>query len=135
MLFSLSPETTASDLSRMLLVLRDNAKVHSTIVTLPSDLPFVSAGIASAEHLTTPLETAHAGFTMHQVHLARLVLGCRELDTGAARDVSGVLRITKGGGWDDDDHGENRGQQSAGKLKEGQWRYLVGRDGSVKIVE
>ncbi|OQN96627.1 hypothetical protein B0A48_17057 [Cryoendolithus antarcticus] len=135
MLFSLAPETTASDLNRMLLVLRDDKHVHSSIVTLPSDLPYVSAATSNADHVPTPLETAHAGFTMQQVHLARLVLGCRELDTGAARDVSGVLRVTKGGRWDDDEHGESDRQQAVEALREGQWRYLVGRDGSVKIVE
>ncbi|KAK6435209.1 hypothetical protein LTR95_008604 [Oleoguttula sp. CCFEE 5521] len=135
LLFSLAPETTSSDLNRMLLALRDHERMHSTIIALPSDLPYVSAATPNADHVPTPLETAHAGFTMQQVHLARLVLGCRELDTGAARDVSGVLRITKGGGWNDDEHGASERQQVAEELKEGQWRYLVGRDGSVKIVE
>ena len=50
------------------------------------------------------------------------MLGVRELGTGAARDVNGVLRITRGG-------------KSDGEVKEWEGLYLVGRDGGVKIVE
>ena len=46
----------------------------------------------------------------------------RELGTGAARDVSGVLRITRGG-------------KSGGDVRELEGLYLVGRDGAVKGVE
>jgi elongator complex protein 6 len=59
---------------------------------------------------------------VQQAHNARSVLGVRELGTGAARDVSGVLRITRGG-------------KSDGEVKEWECLYLVGRDGGVKIVE
>lgn len=33
---------------------------------------------------------------MSVAHQARTIWGVRELDTGSARDVSGVLRITRG---------------------------------------
>lgn len=46
----------------------------------------------------------------------------RELGTGAARDISGVLRVTKGGKYDE-------------SVKEWEGLFLVGRDGGVKIVE
>jgi elongator complex protein 6 len=59
---------------------------------------------------------------VQQAHNARSVLSVRELGTGAARDVSGVLRITRGG-------------KSDGEVKEWEGLYLVGRDGGVKIVE
>lgn len=56
-------------------------------------------------------------------------MGVRALETGAARDVSGVLRITRGGGWEEEEEeGEGRG-------REVELLYLVGRDGNVKVFE
>lgn len=49
------------------------------------------------------------------------------LDSGAARDASGVLRITRGGMMEKEGGGED--------VKEFERLYLVGRDGGVKIVE
>lgn len=57
-------------------------------------------------------------------------MGVRALETGAARDVSGVLRITRGGGWEED--GEEEGE---GMGREVELLYLVGRDGNVKVFE
>lgn len=59
------------------------------------------------------------------------MLACRELGTGAARDVSGVLRVTRGGGWDEE---EDVGD---GRLKEAglEALYLVQRDGRVEVFE
>lgn len=65
-------------------------------------------------------------------HQASRVVQLRGLDTGAARDVSGVLRVSKGGGgpvpgpWDEagvegDDEGE------------GEWLYQIKGDGSVRV--
>lgn len=56
-------------------------------------------------------------------------MGVRALETGAARDVSGVLRITRGGGyggWEEEGEGMGR---------EVELLYLVGRDGNVKVFE
>lgn len=55
-------------------------------------------------------------------------MGVRALETGAARDVSGVLRITRGGGWGWEEEGEGMG-------REVELLYLVGRDGNVKVFE
>lgn len=55
-------------------------------------------------------------------------MGVKELGTGAAKDVSGVLRVTRGGGGGfDDREGE--------EVREMERLYLVGRDGGVKMVE
>jgi len=104
--------------------------VHSTVLALPADSPFLPpTSTAPATPPPTPLEAATASFTLSQAHLARLVLSVRELETGAARDVSGVLRATRGGGFEYDDGEDGE------RLGEGEWRFLVGRDGGVKIVE
>lgn len=59
-------------------------------------------------------------------------MGVRALETGAARDVSGVLRITRGGGWEWEEDGEGEGE---GMGREVELLYLVGRDGNVKVFE
>lgn len=53
-------------------------------------------------------------------------MGVRELETGAARDVSGVLRATRGGAWDDD-------EGDAEVVGEKELLYLVQRDGNVRV--
>lgn len=71
---------------------------------------------------------------MTQAHAARFVLSARELETGAARDVSGVLRLTRGGDWYDEDS-EDEGEQNDGNGEAAgrEVLYLVQRDGAVKV--
>lgn len=91
-------------------------KVHATILTVSADEPLVSS------HSTT-LEKEHAAFSLSLAHEAEAVLSLRLLDTGTAKDVSGVVRITRGGGVLDriiDEH---------------EYLYHVGGDGSVKVFE
>jgi len=78
----------------------------------------------------TPLENEHAAFVVGQAHCARTVIGVRGLDTGVARDVSGVLRIGKGGAWDED------GEESEVHMeREMEVLYFVQADGGVKVFE
>ncbi|KAI9730030.1 MAG: hypothetical protein M1818_008299 [Claussenomyces sp. TS43310] len=104
--------------------------VHSTIVTLAADSPLVLP-----QH--TPLETNHAAFLLSIAHQARPVLGVRLLDTGTARDISGVVRITKGDADEDED--ENETEYHVGdewEAKDGkEFLYYVGADGGVKVFE
>lgn len=69
----------------------------------------------------TPLEINHAAFVTGLAHLARFTIGLRLLDTGAARDVSGVLRVTRGA-----DEGEV-------DVEEREVLYFVGGDGGVRV--
>jgi elongator complex protein 6 len=89
--------------------------VHATIVTASADYPLMQAR-------NTPLEVDHAAFVMGLAHQASVIMGLRGLDTGVARDVSGVLRITRGG----DDRDE---------VEEKEILYFVGGDGSVRVFE
>lgn len=100
-------------LTTFLLHLR--SKSHATILASNVDLPLLQT--------STPLEVATANFLTTQAHAARMVMGVRELETGAAKDVSGVLRVTKGGDWDEE--GE--------LVAEKELLYLVQRDGNVKV--
>lgn len=95
--------------------------MHSTIITTAADFPLLQAP-------TTPLEINHSAFVVGLAHLARWTVSLRGLDTGSARDVSGVLRVTRGVLEEDDD----------GKGEEGEERellYFVGGDGGVRVFE
>ena len=68
--------------------------------------------------------------------MSRRVVGTRVLDTGVARDVSGVLRITEQRlGWENLglEREEKRDWDDAGKGKE--FLYQVKADGGVKVFE
>ena len=55
-------------------------------------------------------------------------MSLRLLDTGTARDVSGVVRITSGDQAADD-------KQNFQMIEEKELLYFVGGDGSVKVFE
>ncbi|KAK0335434.1 hypothetical protein LTR91_000686 [Friedmanniomyces endolithicus] len=157
--------TTASHLSTLLLRLRALPQIHSTLLTCPADLPLLSASTPinptdrhhqQHQHqqtgVGTQLETESAAFVVQQAGVARWVMGVRELETGAAGDVGGVLRVGRGGGWYDWDDGEGDkeggwggegGGGEAGGQGRGHWEevremevlYLVRRDGSARVFE
>lgn len=114
LLLSTTPTLTPQSLNTTLLALR--SQVHSTLLLCNADLPL----LPGHERIPTPLETGNAAFLTAQAHLARRVMSVRELETGAARDVSGVLSIARGG-----DATEEDGEE--------EFLYLVQRDGSVKV--
>jgi elongator complex protein 6 len=122
LLLATTPNLTSTALSTLILTLRSHPSVHSTLLTTPADGPFLSATQSDTNTAPTPIESESAAFTVQQAHCARSVLSVRELGTGAARDVSGVLRVTKGG-------------KSEDEVEEREGLYVVGRDGGVKIVE
>lgn len=62
---------------------------------------------------------------MSMAHQARLVMGVRGLDTGVARDVSGVLRISRGGACEEAD----------GEMEERECLFFVGGDGGLRVFE
>ncbi|KAG0128477.1 hypothetical protein HOY82DRAFT_592812 [Tuber indicum] len=68
----------------------------------------------------------HAAFVIGLGHVARRVFGLRGLETGVARDVSGVLRVTAGGMGDDEGEGGGGGKEVL---------YFVGDGGGVEVFE
>ncbi|KAK0267135.1 hypothetical protein LTR35_016522 [Friedmanniomyces endolithicus] len=156
--------TTASHLSTLLLRLRAHPQIHSTLITCPSDLPLLNAATtkfsaaAGEPRQRQVVEVESAAFIVQQAGVARWTIGVRELETGAAGDVSGVLRVTRGaggygdGGWSEEDEegegvdeveggGGRGGQQGRGGGVKGHWDevkemevlYLVRRDGSAMV--
>lgn len=91
-------------------------KTHATVITLSADDPLV---VSQA----TTLEKEHASLVLSAAHEAELVLSLRLLDTGTAKDVSGVLRITRGGG------------ESSRSVEEKEYLYHVLGDGGVQVFE
>ena len=71
-----------------------------------------------------PLEETHTSFVMSLAHQARSIISVRGLDTGVAKDVSGVVRISKGGELAD---------QGDAEVKE--CLYYVSSDGGVNVFE
>ncbi|KAK1758397.1 hypothetical protein QBC47DRAFT_374547 [Echria macrotheca] len=104
---------TSQALRDMLLDLRE--KTHTTILTLSADDPLLNAQ-------TTTLEKDHAAFVLSLAHEARMLMSLRLLDTGTAKDVSGVLRITNGG-------------DDVVPVEEREYLYHVGGDGGVRVFE
>ncbi|KAI4210284.1 MAG: hypothetical protein LQ351_006884 [Letrouitia transgressa] len=106
------------------MVLGFRERVHATVVSLAADLPLMQAQ-------TTPLEVRHAAYVTGIMYQAGVIMSVRELDTGVARDVSGVLHVCRGpaGG---EDEGEEEGQE---RIEEKEALYYVAGDGGVKIIE
>ncbi|KAK3904991.1 hypothetical protein C8A05DRAFT_42005 [Staphylotrichum tortipilum] len=85
---------------------------HAAIVTVAADDPLI-------KEQETTLGKQHAWFALSLAHEADTLLSLRLLDTGAARDVSGVIRITHHGDRADDH----------------EYLYYVGGDGGVRVFE
>jgi elongator complex protein 6 len=62
-------------------------------------------------------------------HQSRWVFQLRGLDTGSAKDVSGVIRVSKGG----DDQDEIPSSASTKELLDAEWLYQLKGDGSVRV--
>ena len=62
-------------------------------------------------------------------HQSRIAIQLRSLGTGAAKDISGVLRVSLGGAYEAED-GESGAQA---ELEEGEWLYQIKGDGSAKV--
>ncbi|EAW09269.1 uncharacterized protein ACLA_034720 [Aspergillus clavatus NRRL 1] len=101
---------------------------YATVLTLAADSPLIHNASASAPQSATPLEVEHAAFAIESAHRAEIVMQLRSLETGAARDVSGVLRISKGGAW-------GRGDRAnvEGVWEEKEVLYFIQRDGGVRL--
>lgn len=117
LLATTTPTTTASSLTDTLMTLRQHA--YATVITAATDGPLLFHG----EGVATELEVEHKALVVGLAHQSRTVLQLRGLETGVARDVSGVLRASKGGMGDGD--GE--------EVEEKELLYFVQGDGGVKV--
>ncbi|PKS12065.1 hypothetical protein jhhlp_001361 [Lomentospora prolificans] len=118
-----SSQNTPGQITDMIISLRE--KVHAAILTMAVDEPLI-------ESQSTTLERCHASLALSTAHEARLVLSLRRLDTGVATDVSGVLRITRGGAYEE---GIEKEDEEGEEVEAHEYLYFVAQDGGVKIFE
>jgi len=116
----------ASSLLSLIYSLRE--LVHSTVILLPADIfqhHHSYHDHTNSTHVPTPLDIEQQQFLLSLTHQADYLLSTRNLDTGVAKDVSGVIRITQGG----------RGEEDSAIAKDKEYLYLVDANRSVKVWE
>jgi elongator complex protein 6 len=128
------PGLSHSALTSFFLGLHTQPSVSHLLVHLQSDL----ALLASSER-PVPLQIAQHNLVVKTAHMSAKVLGVRVLDTGVARDVSGVLRVTVNrDSWANIAtvrDGQEGGAVQAPEEMGSEMLYKVNGDGSVKVFE
>jgi elongator complex protein 6 len=123
----------AYDFHALLNTLRQNSLVYSAVITASADQPLIG-NHGGPLTLKTPLEHNHASYVLGLAHDASTMINLRLLDTGFAKDVSGVMRISKGASWNRNVAAEG-GKKGGDDLFWGELLYYVATDGSVKVFE
>ena len=128
------PGLTPAALTSFFLDLHTQATVSHVLVHLQSDL----ALLATTAEKPSPLQIAQQNLVVKTAHMSAKVLGVRVLDTGVARDVSGVLRVTANReSWagiatlGEEEGGAVQAPEEAGS----EVLYKVNGDGSVRVFE
>ncbi|KAF3051692.1 hypothetical protein E8E11_011090 [Didymella keratinophila] len=123
--------TAPSTFISLLLQLHATPSISHILTHIHADTPLISPS-APAQ----PLEISQFNLLTKLAHMSTRVIGTRVLDTGVARDVSGVVRVTEQQtGW------QGLGLEQEGILKEDdagkgrEFLYQVKGDGSVKVFE
>jgi elongator complex protein 6 len=109
-------------------ILRLHTLASHILVHLPAD-----DALISPSDPPQPLEMDAHNLLVKTAHMSTRILSCRVLDTGVAKDVSGVLRVTENNasiqvGFEEQEP-TDEGNRGAELL------YLVKGDGTVKIFE
>ncbi|KAL5465470.1 hypothetical protein PMIN06_000627 [Paraphaeosphaeria minitans] len=125
------PGLTAAALTSFFLDLHTQTSVSHVLVHLQSDL----ALLANAEK-PSPLQIAQKNLVVKTAHMSAKVLSVRVLDTGVARDVSGVLRVTVNReSWADIATVGEGGAVQAPEEVGSEVLYKINGDGSVRVFE
>ena len=104
-------------------LLTSSKHAYATIFSAAADYPLIHCS-------NTPLESEHATLVAGLATQAYFVTSLRLLSTGVAKDVSGVLRISRGGAC-----GDVESEAKRERIEEKEVLYLVGGDGGVKVFE
>ncbi|KAL9030343.1 MAG: hypothetical protein Q9196_001518 [Gyalolechia fulgens] len=96
--------------------------VETTIISVTADFPLMQEN-------NTSLELHHAAFVLSIAHQARAIWAVKELDTGSAKDVSGILRITRGPAFEEEE------DMQRFEVEEKELLYYAAGDGGVKVFE
>jgi elongator complex protein 6 len=131
LLLALDPTIKPSALTSLILTVHSLPSVSHVLAHIQADNPLLSLSAPPQ-----PLELAHHNFLVKLGHMSRRIMGVRVLDTGVARDVSGVIRVTEQRmGWKElgFEDGVAKNDTDAGRGKE--FLYQVKGDGSVRVFE
>jgi elongator complex protein 6 len=130
-ILALDPTVTPSAFISLVLTLHHLPNVSHILTHMQADNPLLN--LSAPPQL---LEIAHHNLLVKVAHMSERIMGVRVLDTGVARDVSGVIRITEQKmNWQNlgSEDGVGKGQEESGRGKE--FLYQVKGDGSVKVFE
>jgi elongator complex protein 6 len=131
LVLALDPSIKPSTLTSLILTLHSLPTVSHVVTHIQADNPLLSLSTPPQ-----PLELAHHNFLVKLGHISRRIMGVRVLDTGVARDVSGVIRVTeqrtdwKGLGFEDE-----ADKKDADSARGKEFLYQVKGDGSVRVFE
>lgn len=131
----------AADYLSAILELRSKSSVSAMIISTPADDAFIHAlkepSTRDTGESVTRVDEQCTAFVMDCVYQAHYVVACRKLGTGWAKDVSGVVRLTRGESAIDPDQTEGALARSALGSRQhpsdGEWLYHVAADGNVKV--
>jgi elongator complex protein 6 len=130
LLLALNPSINPLVLASLNATLHKLPSVSHILVHIQSDNPLLSLSTPPQ-----PLEISHHNLLVKLGHMSRRILGVRVLDTGVARDVSGVVRITEQSiGWLElglEDETTNAVDGGRGK----EFLYQIKGDGSVRVFD
>lgn len=98
------------------------AMSQAVVLTCSTDAPLLHNRHDGA----SPLERGHAALLSTVTHQSSRIFQLRGLDTGTARDITGVLRISCGPDYADQTD-ESRG------LEDGEWLYQIKGDGGIRM--
>ncbi|KAH8727002.1 hypothetical protein GQ44DRAFT_825556 [Phaeosphaeriaceae sp. PMI808] len=132
-LLALDPTLNLSALTSLISTLHSLPNVSHILSHIQSDSPLLS--LSSPPQL---LEVAHRNFLIKLAHMSGRILGVRVLDTGVARDISGVIRVTEQtSNWMSLGLGdEEKEKMYVDKREQGkEFLYQVKGDGSVRVFE
>lgn len=105
---------------------------HVVILSCHADQPLMQVTTMASAGVETPLKHKHAYFLTAMAHQSRGVRQLNRLETGTARDVSGVVRVSRGGDDESLQETQQRGSEED-SLRDAEWLYHVKGDGSVKV--
>lgn len=119
--FLLASQPGISTLEVQQLLLDLQMRAHSVIVTCVAD----SALLHNTEASATPLEIEQSNLVRSLAHNAQLVFQLRPLETGQSKEVTGSVRVSRGGAWDV--------EEGSTELEDGEWLYHLSGGGMVKV--
>jgi elongator complex protein 6 len=129
-LLATSPHPSKALTSLTSLFLTLHTQISHLLVHIQCDTPLLTLSMPPQ-----PIEHVQHNLLVKMAHMSRRVLSVRVLDTGVARDVSGVLRVTEHrerlGDFGTAIREEDEDDRYSGK----EVLYKVGGDGGVRVFE